>query len=298
MIVSSPLVEEASSVEINKLSVEKIIDSYQNDYGIDVSQYFNGLSEISIYQCNASSLKFYYPFSLVGTESFYDELSKKYRNYYSKWKWEHERASKFLEAESNVLEIGCGNGYFLQKAEEITKTVTGLDFNPSSVDFGKKNGLNILAESISEHSKSKTNFYDYIAAFQLFEHVNEVGSFLKSTILCLKKGGKLVIGVPDNDSPIFKYMPYHTLNLPPHHMLMWNKASLGYIAKMYNLKVIKIVNQPTNKNFKSAAYKAYLNQFIGNNLLSQFLHATTRFIVKRLPLFNTGQTVLAIFEKQ
>ncbi|MFB0908167.1 MAG: hypothetical protein QMB03_07795, partial [Spirosomataceae bacterium] len=135
------------------------------------------------------------------------------------------------------------------------------------------------------------------AAFQLFEHVNEIGAFLKSTISCLKTGGRLVIGVPDNDSLIFKYMPYHTLNLPPHHMLLWNKESLEHIAEIYDLKLIEISNQPANKPFKSAAYKAFLNHFLGNNFLAHTLHTTTRFIVKRLPLFNTGQTVLAIFEK-
>lgn len=298
MIVSSPLIEGASSVEINKLSVENIIDSFQNDYGIDVSHFFGGLSEISIYQCSASNLKFYYPFSLVGTESFYDELSQKYSNYYSKWKWEHERASMFLGSGSNVLEIGCGNGYFLQKVEKLTKTVTGLDFNPSSVDFGKKNGLNILAESISEHSKSKSNFYDYIAAFQLFEHVNDVGSFLKSTIHCLRKGGKLVIGVPDNDSPIFKYMPYHSLNLPPHHMLLWDQKSLSYLSKALNLKLIEVKNQPADKLFRSASYKAFLEYYFGKNIFTEVFHTLTRFIVKRLPVFNKGQTILAIFEKQ
>ncbi len=298
MKIPSPLVAGAPSVEVKKLAVEEIVASYQHEFGMDVSAYFDDLSEISIYQCIASKLKFYYPFNLAGNEQFYDELSKKYGSYYAKWKWEHERAINFLGKGDEVLEIGCGNGYFLQKAKKIANSVTGLDFNPSSVDFGKNNNLNILPEDISEHAKAKAAFYDYVAAFQLFEHVNDVGNFLAATISCLKKGGKFVIGVPDNDSAIFKYMPYHTLNLPPHHMLLWDKVSLLSLAELYNLKLIEIANQPASRDFKSAAYKAYLNQFLGKGLLAQFLHVTTRFFVKRFPVFNTGQTVLAIFEKQ
>jgi SAM-dependent methyltransferase len=298
MNVSSPLVENASSTEMSKLSVKRIIDSYKSDFNIDVSSYFEGLSEISIYQCEASKLKFYYPFNLAGDEYFYDDLSKKYSNYYSKWKWEHEHATTFLNSDDNVLEVGCGNGYFLQKIKNSTSSVTGLDFNPSSIKFGKENGISIVGESIQQHSKYRSSYYDYIAAFQLFEHVNEVGNFINSTIACLKKGGRLIIGVPDNDSPIFKYMPYHTLNLPPHHMLLWDEKSLSYLSNKYNLKLVEITNQPARANFKSASYKSYLEYYLGKNLLTNVIHLTTRFVVKALPFFTKGQTVLAIFEKK
>lgn len=298
MSVTSPLVKNAASVEFERLSVEKIIEAYRNDFNIDVSGYFKNLSEISVYQCQASQLKFYHPFNLAGDEHFYDELSKKYSNYYSKWKWEHEHASYFLKVSDNVLEIGCGNGYFLQEIQNKVASVTGLDFNPASIEFGEKNNINIINESIQKHGEKHTEYYDYISAFQLFEHVNDVGNFLKSTVSCLKKGGKLVIGIPDNDSPIFKFMPYHTLNLPPHHMLLWDKESLSYLSKFLNLKLIEIQNQPVDKNFKSAAYKGFLEEVVGKNALSSMLHTATRFIVKRLPVFKTGQTLLATFEKK
>lgn len=298
MNVPSPLVKNASSVEIDQLSVEKIIESYQHDFQMDVSGYFKNLSKVSIYQCEASKLKFYHPFNLAGDEHFYDELSKKYGNYYAKWKWEHEHASQFLNASDNVLEIGCGNGYFLQKIKDNVASVTGLDFNPSSIAFGKENNINIVGEAIQKHSEHKAHYYDYIAAFQLFEHVNEVGDFLKSTISCLKTGGKLVIGVPDNDSPIFKLMPYHTLNLPPHHMLLWDKRSLAYLSDELDLRLLEIKNQPTTANFKSASYKAYLDDKFGKNIFTSTLHTFSRFVVKRLPFFNVGQTVLVIFEKR
>jgi 2-polyprenyl-3-methyl-5-hydroxy-6-metoxy-1,4-benzoquinol methylase len=298
-IINSPLTGNSNIKKEQILNIQKIKDKYQKEFNTDVSRFFENVSELAIYQCQESNLRFYYPFSVMSDAEFYAELAQNYKNYYNPWKWEHERVFKEIKVNETVLEIGCGKGSFLQKLKEKSVIPIGLDLNPDAVKHGKEVNINILNETIKEHAQNHPESYDSICAFQLFEHVNEVGDFLKDTVKCLKKGGLLAIGVPNNYSCYFRKDIYHTLNLPPHHMLLWNADSLAYVAKLYDLEIVEIVNQPVSRLHRGLIYKIYLQNFLGDNLLLKLVQIGTRFIVKRLPLFNNqGLTAIAIYRKK
>ncbi|PKQ70952.1 methyltransferase domain-containing protein [Raineya orbicola] len=112
--VTSPLIPDEPVKPVQTLSVAKIVESYQKSFGIDVQSYFRNLQEIQIWEGENSLLNFYFP-TIAGDEKFYAEISQKYVGYYQTWKWEHEIARQFVKKQQKVLEIGCGNGYFLEK---------------------------------------------------------------------------------------------------------------------------------------------------------------------------------------
>lgn len=297
MTITSPLTNNNHVVLESQLSTQQIIDQYHQEFDIDVSNYFSNLKTVDIYQCQDSSLRFYYPFSLAGDGQFYADLARVYKGYYSVWKWEHEKVFQSINSGDKVLEIGCGRGYFLEKLKEKKADAIGLDFNPDAVEYGKEHDILIVDETIALHAQKQAEIYDVVCAFQLFEHVNEVGRFLKDSVACLKKGGILAIGVPNNDSLIFKLDPYHTLNVPPHHMLLWDARSLAYIATQFNLSIVEISVQPAHIINRSMAYRLWLEHMLGRNVLSATVHAATRWFIKRLPVFQQGATVMAIFRK-
>ena len=297
MAITSPLTGSNHVVLESQLSTQQIIDQYHQEFGTDVSNYFSNLKTVDIYQCKDSSLRFYYPFSLAGDGQFYADLARVYKGYYSVWKWEHEKVFQSINSGDKVLEIGCGRGYFLEKLKEKKAEAIGLDFNPDAVEYGKQHDILIVDETIALHAQKQAESYDVVCAFQLFEHVNEVGQFLKDSVACLKKGGILAIGVPNNDSLIFKLDPYHTLNVPPHHMLLWNARSLAYIATQFNLSIVEISVQPAHVINRSMAYRLWLEKVLGRNVFSATIHVASRWLVKRLPVFQQGATVMAIFRK-
>lgn len=298
MTVISPLTGSPEVALESRLLPKQIISQYKTQFGVDVSGYFKGLKTVDIYRCKTSGLRFYYPFNLAGDGQFYADLARVYKGYYSVWKWEHEKVNGLIQSEQKVLEIGCGRGYFLAKLKEKKAQATGLDFNPDAVEYGKTHDLNIVDETITAHAQKQAGAYDMVCAFQLFEHVNEVGDFLKDSIACLKKGGLLAIGVPNNDCYIFKEDPYHTLNVPPHHMLLWAPDSLRYVAQLFDLELIEVAVQPSVSVNKSTAYLLWLKKQFGDSAVVNFLHLTTRFLVKRLPVFTQGPTVVAVYRKK
>ena len=300
--VISPLTQKANVKHIKTLSIDKVVECYQSDFGIDVSNYFKHVEALNIYQCNDTELMFYYPFCLAGDGNFYAQLSKKYQNYYSKWKWEHTIVAKFIKDTDKILEIGCGNGYFLQKFKHTNTQNVGLELNDDAVKFGKTIDVKIINQSIEKHSTHNAQTYDVVCAFQLFEHINDAGKFIEQTINCLKKGGLFAIGVPNNDSYYFKEAPYHTLNLPPHHMLLWTPKSLKSLAKLFNLDVVEIHAEQATSVHKSISYTQYVQNRFGKSLLIKTLICATRPLIKRLPRwlipFKDGATVVAIFRKK
>ncbi|TAH27117.1 MAG: class I SAM-dependent methyltransferase [Cytophagales bacterium] len=296
--VYSPLTNKNKVSKIKTLDINRIKAQYFNQFNIEVSRFFEGVDELAIYECLDSGLKFYYPFSTVSDGKFYADLAQDYKGYYNPWKWEHEQAYRLIQQNDKVLEIGCGNGQFLKKVKEKTPYARGLDFNPVAQAQGIKQGLNISVETIKEHSVQYPDHYDIICAFQLFEHLNNVEDFINDTLKCLKKGGLLFIGVPNNDSYFFKNDTYHTLNLPPHHMLLWNHKALHYLEKIFSLEIVRIENQPTNKINKGMMYNLWLSKLLGARLARPLAFAT-RFLIKQLPLFTKdGLSVIATYKKQ
>jgi len=294
--VSSPLTGSTDVTQVQSLDPATIIGRYRDQLGMDVSPYFRGLSEVPIYRCNRSQLRFYYPFTLAGDGAFYAELSRQYKGYYSPWKWEHEQVYRRIGAGQQVLEIGSGSGYFLKRLPERGATGLGLELNDAAIEAGAKLGVTIRNEALETHAAAQAGQYDWVCAFQVFEHVNEVGAFFRQAIECLRPGGFLAVGGPNNEAYFFREDPYHTLNLPPHHMLLWDPVSLRYAGEALGLRVTDLLIEPASANHRSQSYRIWLEKYLGRGAATA-LHPLTRFLVKPLPLFTTGGTVVAIYQK-
>ena len=80
-------------------------------------------------RCNSCSLIYFEP-SIFDDADFYARLSKK-PWYYEQNKWEYDVATDIVAQlqPNSILEIGCGNGYFIQKISSLGVRITGVDIN-------------------------------------------------------------------------------------------------------------------------------------------------------------------------
>ncbi|GAB3927994.1 class I SAM-dependent methyltransferase [Larkinella terrae] len=297
MAVLSPLTQSPDVSPVRSLNVRTIEQRYRDQFGMDVSRFFAGLDKVMIYRCNQSKLKFYYPFTLAGDADFYADLGKHYTGYYSPWKWEHEQVFQRIKPGDKVLEIGSGNGYFLKKLPEKGAVGLGLELNDDAIAYGKKLGVEIINQDLKIHAEQQADQYDVVCAFQVFEHVNQVGDFFRQAAQCVKPGGLLAVGVPNNASYYFREDPYHTLNLPPHHTLLWEPVSLQYAGSFVGLQSPDIRVETASVLHRSAAYRLWLEKNMGQSSFTSLLYKATRFVAKRLPLPIDGATVVAIYRK-
>ncbi len=281
--MNTPFPNKKTSTLIGVKSTDAIISKYMHELNIDVSRYFRQLPEIQIYRCNQTGYKFYYPFDISGDSFFYEHLQQ-YEWYYMPWKWEHEQAAKLIKSGMKVLEVGCGMGGFLKEVSNRVPDIeiTGLELNQSAVERGKSEGLNILAESIEEHAEAHPGTYDLVCSFQVLEHIADVKSFIEGQIKALKKGGKIIVSVPNNRG--FLGDSYNILNMPPHHMGLWDKISLKKMGDYFGLKYHSTHFEPLQpyhsnyfqrvKQSKLRSYPKLIRHLAGFPLIESLLFPT------------------------
>lgn len=306
--VKSPFTNSPAKY-LYQLETPKIIVNYKSDLGIDIGKYFNDIVSVKVFECIESGYKFFYPYDISGDSEFYEKLQN-FDWYYMPWKWEHEQSLRFFDKKMQVLEVGCAQGEFLSRVKErYDSECVGLEFNKKAIEIGRLKKINILPESIQDHSLYNKNKYDIVCSYQVLEHIDDVKSFIDAQVLCLKSGGKLIISVPNNDSFIKLNFKTNILNMPPHHMGLWNRRSLKSLSIYYPLKYVNHYYEPI-QSYHQDWYKSTLvnkvNEYISLKYISYIYKYSPRFlqeITKRcgylfLKLFyRRGHSILMIFEK-
>lgn len=255
--IYSPFDDNLEAKKIIDIDVEYIKKGY-NAIKIPVDTYFENMDVISIYECPKTKYRFYYPYSVIGDSKFYEALQSKKTDYYPPHKGEFDVAYNLIEPNSTLLEIGCGDGAFLERIKSKNVDAVGLEFNDLAIQKCSNKGLRVEKKSIDEYAIHNESKFDNVVFFQVLEHIKDVQSFLQASIKVLKKNGKLIIAVPDN-SPYYKNFRIHeTMNLPPHHMGLWNAQSFKNLEKVFAIKNIGI-DYVGNPNYLSYVYfHAYL----------------------------------------
>lgn len=303
MEILSPLTRLNNISLERKIPSQRIINIYKKNYGLDVSAYFKKVSDVSIYKCNETGYRFYYPFNLGGDSAFYEFLQE-FDWYYMPWKWEHEIATSYLAPSFSVLEVGCAHGAFLEQIASLfpLNDVVGLELNESAVT--KSDKFEIRNEFIESYAVNNKGAFDVVCSFEVLEHISEVFSFLKSQIDCLKQGGTLIISVPNNDSFI-KGHKYGGLNLPPHHMGLWDQSSLRKLTTIFPIELINIHFEELQEyHVENYVYAEYYSSWPGilgkvlsrlHKILGIYQNRINRIRQERKQII--GHTILAAFKK-
>ena len=135
-----------------------------------------------------------------------------------------EKYRRFFQ--TSVLEIGCGDGRFLKKICRLFP-VRAREYNEKALKKLAQMGIPLDEEGMK---------YDFVMAFQVLEHVEDVKGFLDLCVEKLNDGGYLLITVPNNDSKYINEVDV-ILDHPPHHATQWPKAALYEVARIYSLDV-------------------------------------------------------------
>jgi SAM-dependent methyltransferase len=300
--MKSPLNNTGNATLEKEIPVDEIVKSYNKNFNIDVTKYFSGIEKVAVYKCSDTGYRFYHPFTISGDSDFYIYFQK-FEWYYMPWKWEHQVCADFIKPEHNILEVGCGQGAFLKQINKTKGTnCVGLELNESCVlDLPN---LKIENTLIEEFSKKNAEKFDLVCTFQVLEHISAINSFIKGQVDCLKKGGQMVICVPNNDSDLMKSEQV-MLNLPPHHMGLWNEFSLKSLEKYFDIKLKSVHFEPLQKQhfdwYINVKLKKYFGSFIQNKIMQLFSatgikKAIHKSLEKKADKI-TGHSIMAVYEK-
>lgn len=309
--MTCPLCSSGKPEPVTALKTRDIIRLYKKKkMQKAVEKEFGRVENLELLHCPGCDLYFFYPL-LTGSGSYYETMQT--WGYYLNDKNEYKLAATYLQENDDVLEIGCGNGFFSRYIG--TGHYTGLDINPRAVNECRKNGLNVIDQSIAGHAEENPERYDAVCCFQVLEHVVNPADFLRQCKTALKKGGRLIVSVPSFDSYL-RYVANAILNMPPHHVTLWSDAALKNLSTILCITLEHLEHEPLQdvhiKRYAATMVKTSLSRkllenpkLIDRSPLNAWLDAFCYLLSKpmHLGLKNKimkprGHTVIAVYRKK
>lgn len=152
----------------------------------------------------------------------------------------------------NFLEIGCGNGFFLEVAEALGfKNVYGVE--PSKEAVEKSNPslkINIINKPFQQNL-FKENTFDVICLFQVFDHLSEPNQTLQECHRILKDNG-IILAINHNvNSFQARFLGEKSPIIDVVHTYLYDKKTTHLIYEKNRFEIIKIFDV---ENMYSIAY--------------------------------------------
>jgi ubiquinone/menaquinone biosynthesis C-methylase UbiE len=102
----------------------------------------------------------------------------------------------------NFLDVGCGAGYSMKKAQEYGCKSYGIDPNPGGHGVGREGSgfqVNVdIKQGFAEKIDFNSQMFDTVYSSHVLEHVNSEQESLREMSRVLKDDGVLIIGMPTN----------------------------------------------------------------------------------------------------
>jgi ubiquinone/menaquinone biosynthesis C-methylase UbiE len=98
------------------------------------------------------------------------------------------------------IDLGCGATVCCQVAIQKSSDVWGLDISDKLIESLRNRfpAINYIVGDVCD-LPFKDNFFDYMVAGELLEHVENPNETIKEIVRTLKSGGTLSLSVPNND---------------------------------------------------------------------------------------------------
>lgn len=131
-----------------------------------------------------------------------------------------------------LLDVGCGDGGFLQLAREAGFQGTGFDYDERVAAKARAAGLDAYAQEFSAFCDSrKEGEFDVVTLFDVLEHTPEPAWFLGRLKRLLRRGGHVAITLPNALRPLPFGREEH--DFPPHHFTRWSPDAMkGFLERL------------------------------------------------------------------
>jgi len=160
---------------------------------------------------------------------------------------------KSLSSKSKrILDIGSGPGFFLRSAKRRGWDVLGIEPSLTACNYSNKYNIPTIQKFFYEVNMKQIGKFDAIHIFDVLEHVNDPISMLKKSYTLLKRGGIIVVEIPNDFNPLQKLVQkklkkkeyWVTLSSASKnsgtlaHLNYFNFSSISNLLKRMGFKII------------------------------------------------------------
>ena len=148
--------------------------------------------------------------------------------------------SRYIKAPAKVLDIGCGDGRFLDMLIEQGYEGYGIELPGKAAQRASQIiGLKLKIGQLAEEDFN-ANFFDCVCMWHVFEHLTEPQKTLEIIKKILKPGGYLMMSLPNIDSLQGKLFKGNWLHLdPPKHLFFMNSKDLTAILEGSGFNLVR-----------------------------------------------------------
>jgi len=115
------------------------------------------------------------------------------------------------------LDVGCGDGAFLQAAQAAGWQVTGIDFDAKALEVARSRGVDVVCGGL-DVLKGDVGCYEYMTCSHVIEHVHSPAQWLRQMHALLAPQGTLWLQTPNLASLGHSYFgpDWRALDAPRH----------------------------------------------------------------------------------
>ncbi len=217
-------------------TIEQIGSFYPNEYEVYEEQ--SRLKKVS--GLRKSILKRYYGYSHLRTNTFNDFICfipKLFNNDFE----------IHFSSNGRILDVGCGNGRYLDGMKKLGWQVKGVEFNESAVRVCNLSGLDVHHGDLFS-ANFDTDSFDIINVSHVIEHVPNPKEFFAELSRILKKNGTLIIKTPNSEAlgrGLFNTNWY--ANDVPRHIYLFSEQNFSVLANACSLEIQQLRTRTTPK---------------------------------------------------
>lgn len=206
---------------------------------------------------------------------------------------------------NNILDVGCGDGYFLQSAKAKGWNVFGTEFTSRQVENCKSKGIT-MHSGVLDVTNYEPEFFDVIVSIEVIEHINNPNDELKKFNTLCRKGGAVYVTTPNFNALSRNYLKDKWNILAyPEHLSYYTKKTLSFVFERNGFKIHDF--QSTGISLKRIAQSTSSAANLESNADENFrTKAEEKFVFKMiksaintvLTLTNKGDTLKGFFVKE
>lgn len=128
-------------------------------------------------------------------------------------------------AGAKLLDVGCGDGAFLQAAQAAGWQVTGIDFDAKALEVARRRGVHVVCGGL-DLLKDDVGCYEYMTCSHVIEHLHQPAEWLSQMHALLAPQGTLWLQTPNLASVGHSYFgsDWRALDAPRHLCLFTPKG--------------------------------------------------------------------------
>jgi len=140
-------------------------------------------------------------------------------------------------ADKSLLDVGCGDGYFLSVAKEVCGRCVGSEFSAHLREVARNNtGLTIYSEPVDILPEQG---FDIITAFDVIEHIAQPVPFMRAATDLLAPAGYILLYTPNFDSFSVRVMRERSSIVDgTEHVVLFNRTSLHKLGHRAGLEMV------------------------------------------------------------